>query len=261
MNKKLKTVLAVVLFTSLIPRVSWANDLKLCGVHWPPFTYSEKELLVNGISIEVYTEAFHRLNITFTAKEVPWPRCLDGVKKGDFDAIIDNVNRPPFLNGSHPTSIYPLAMYVRTDFPQTKFSWASMKGKTIGLVRGYGYTEKILNFQDWSLDKSVTDEMLLKKLNGGRYDYAIVDVFVAPIIADKFGFNIKALTPLVDSENLYLGFNKKHAELVKRYDTVIEQIIKDGTIDKIYQKYLPYSYKDLFNKASGDSFPLKQELE
>lgn len=232
--------------------ISWSEELRLCGVHWPPFSYSENERLVSGISVDINTEAFRRLGIKFTADDLPWPRCLDGVERGEYDAIIDNASRPNYVHGTNATSVYPLTIYVREDYPHREFTWESMNGKTVGVVRGYWYTESIRNFNGWFIDKSVTDEIVLRKLAGGRYDYAVSDIFVAPILAEKLGIKIKALAPLIDSSQLYLGFKEKHSKIAAKYDLTIKQMILDGTMDRIYLKYLPYSYKAIFEKYKND---------
>lgn len=250
-KKTISTLLFVAVFIlNSLDCVSIAEELKLCGVQWPPFTYSETGKIVKGISFEVYTEAFHRLNIKFKAQELPWPRCLKYVKEGKYDAVIDNAALKPFLYGKYPTGVYSLAMYVRHGFPQEKFLWEDIKGKKVGMVRGYDYTEKIVQFEGWKPDFAITDEMMLRKLQRNRYDYAICDIFAAPILADKLGIKIKMLTPLIDSTKLYLVFNKTHAEIVKKYDRAIGEMIKDGTMDMIFKKYFPYSYNEIMDMSN-----------
>jgi len=139
--KKMKNTIIITLFTILssFSHISYAEALKLCGVEWPPFTYSKEQKITKGISYDVYTEAFRRLQM---AVELPWKRCLQYVAEGKYDAVIDNAALEPFLYGQFPTAIYPLAIYVRQDFPQETFSWDDLQGKTVGMVLGYDYTER-----------------------------------------------------------------------------------------------------------------------
>lgn len=142
-------------------------------------------------------------------------------------------------------------MYVRQNFPQTTFSWEDMKGKFVGMVRGYDYTEKIKNFDGWVPIFSTTDELLIKKLHAKRYDYVILDIFAVPILSERLGIKIKMLTPLIDSTKLYLVFNKNNAEIAKEYDKVIGKMIQDGTMDSIYLKYLPNNYNEIMNMRAN----------
>ncbi|OQW92235.1 MAG: ABC transporter substrate-binding protein [Beggiatoa sp. IS2] len=227
--------------------LSGAEKLKLCGVEWPPFTHSKNGEIVNGISFDVYTEAFRRLQMDFETIEIPWSRCLKYVEDGEYDAVIDNAALEPFLYGKFPTAIYPLAIYVRHDFPQETFSWDEMKGKTVGMVRGYDYTEKVKQFEGWKKELADTDEQMLRKLQKNRYDYVVLDIFAAPILAKQLGIELKKLNPLIDVTTLYLVFGKHKAEIAKQYDQVIGKMIQEGLLDTIYKKYLPYSYTDLMN--------------
>ncbi|MCX4027746.1 transporter substrate-binding domain-containing protein [Endozoicomonas sp. SM1973] len=223
----------------------WAKELKLCGVEWPPFTYGENNRLVKGISIDVYKEAFPRMEMKFTADQLPWARCLKDVEDGYYDAVIDNANLPPYIVADTPTSVYPLGIYVRNDFPQDKFSWDSITGKSVAMVTAYDYTKKIAAFTGWKRVDFASDEKVLQALQLKRYNYALIDVFSAPILSKKVGIEIKLLKPVVDSTNLYLAFSPKNSHLVKQFDEAIKVMIKEGIMDIIYRKYISMSYSEV----------------
>lgn len=242
----MRTLIIIVLFVVFFPLSSMsAEKIKLCGVEWPPFTYAKDGKITKGVSPDIYTEAFHRLQLDFEAVELPWSRCLKFVENGNYDAVIDNAALEPFLYGKFPTAIYPLAIYVRQDFPQETFSWDDIKDKTVGMVLGYDYTEKVKKFTGWKPEFANTDEQMLKKLQKNRYDYVVLDIFAAPILAKQVDIELKRLNPLMDVTMLYLVFGKHQADLAKRYDQVIGALIQEGFLDTIYKKYLPYSYADL----------------
>ncbi|MCG9692333.1 transporter substrate-binding domain-containing protein [Vibrio sp. Isolate22] len=83
------------------------------------------------------------------------------VKMGRYDAVIDNASLQPFITGKNPTAHYALAIYVRSDFPQNDFSWEMLRGKVIGVVRGYDYTKSIRDFDGWIKEPTTTDELML----------------------------------------------------------------------------------------------------
>jgi polar amino acid transport system substrate-binding protein len=242
-----KVILVLVLFLIIGSPVS-AKEIKLCGVHWPPFTYSEGKTLVRGISIEIYTEAFKRLGMTFVADKLPWKRCLQSVKSDKHSAIIDaSARKGDYAAGKNPTSLYPLAVYVRADHPESTFSWDLMQGKSVGMVSGYYYTAKIEAFKGWKRENARSDEISMKKLIAKRYDYILSDILTAPILADKLNVKIKRLEPLIDKSNLFLVFNHKQKDLLEKYDATIKAMIDDGTIDKIYLSHLKNSYSEIKN--------------
>ena len=172
------------------------------------------------------------------------------MEQGEYDAVIDNAALDPYIYGRFPTAFYPLALYVRHDFPEHPFSWDIMKGKTVGMVLGYDYTEKVAQFTGWNKQFAETDEQMLSMLLNKRQYYVVLDVFSANELVEEG--KIKRLRPLIDTTNLYLVFNKQKKEVAQRYDEVIGQMIQDGTIDRIYEKYLPYSYSDLTEDFAAD---------
>lgn len=241
----------VILLTLSAMKVS-ANTgvVKLCGVEWPPFTYRSFEnpaVIDKGITYEIYTEAFRRLGLSFTTTILPWPRCLAATNKGLYDGIIDNADMPPFISGNHPTGVYSLAIFVKQDHPEMAFNWASMEGKTVGMVRGYSYTPKIKAFDGWVKQLAPNEEQLLRMLKGQRHNYVLLDIFSADILASKVGVDIKQLKPIVDSIHLHLTFSPENNAIAEQFDQTIKQMIDDGTIDNIYQKFLPYSYQELMD--------------
>ncbi len=231
-----------------------AGELKFCGVEWPPFTYAENGRIVRGISYDIFTEAFSRLEKSFRADLVPWPRCLKYVKGGMYDAVIDNRAMEPFVSGTTPTAVMPLAIYVRKDFPHDTFSWKLMEGRRVCMVRGYDYPEKILKFEGWKKDFANNEEQMLKVLKKGRYDYVLGDIFSAPILAEKIGADIRMLRPLIDSLLMYLCFNREQGDIMKEYDDTVREMIKDGTMDKIYRKYTQYSYSETMKLVSEEYY-------
>ena len=59
------------------------EDIKLCGVEWPPFTFVVQGKMVKGISLDVYREAFRRLSHNSSTSVLPWARCKLAVIQGD----------------------------------------------------------------------------------------------------------------------------------------------------------------------------------
>jgi len=229
------------------------DALRFCGVEWPPFTFVEKNEIVSGISFDIYQEAFGRIGKRFTANVLPWERCKAAVTQGtQYDAMIDNAALSPFIFGKHPTGVYPLVLFVRENFAASQFSWQEVTGKRVGMVRGYDYTESVLNFDGWIRDFATTDEQMISKLLVKRYDYILGDIFSTPIIAQKLGTKLKMLTPSVDATYTFLVFNESRGAILKQYDAAIKQMIIDGTMESIYQKY-GYSYDALMKLGSANS--------
>ncbi|MDX1694039.1 MAG: transporter substrate-binding domain-containing protein [Ketobacteraceae bacterium] len=229
-----------------------ADPVRLCGVEWPPFTKVREGKIVGGLSFDIYQEAFSRLGRGFVAYALPWPRCLRQVSEGNLDAVIDNDKLDPFIGGKHPTAVYPVAIYTRADHPTMAFSYQALEDKKVGMVRGYDYTPDIKQKMTWKPRYATDDQQLFRMLKAGRFDYVLADIFSAEIHAANAGLEVRRLEPVVDSTFLYLVFNARHAELVKQYDHVIGQMIEEGVLDKLYLRYLPFSYQQVLSLVNSD---------
>jgi polar amino acid transport system substrate-binding protein len=227
------------------------ETLSICGVSWPPFTHSDKKgSLAKGISIDIYTEAFRRLNIKPYFIEIPWIRCERGVQTGEFQAIIDNASLPDYTHPSTPTSFYPLVAYVKNASQLKQFSWKQMEKLTVGKVRGYDYTAAISAYSKWNIIEANSEEQLVSLLEGGRVDIAILDYFYGPILVKEKGSRIRALEPVMDSTPLYLDFNLKFESLAVALDKVLQELLIEGFLDDVYARYLGESYSAIKQKSS-----------
>lgn len=229
--------------------------LRFCDTTWPPFTYGvENGRITKGVSFEILTEAFRRLNMQFQIDVMPWERCLMKVEAGTYDGVLDANNQSPnFIHGINPTSVYPTAIYVRKDFKENKLSWEKLRGKKVGLVKDYEYPQSIMtNNVGFIPDKSQDGAAMMRKLKINRYDYIVSDIFSAQPNAQEVGVDIKMLPPILEVDNLYLTFNNSHEGLMKKFDDVFGEMIKEGTADALYRKYLPYTYHEAVNLKTED---------
>jgi polar amino acid transport system substrate-binding protein len=223
-----------------------ADTIKLCGVEWLPFTMGEQ--LDHGISIEINQEAFKRMGHTASISNVPWKRCIDEVREGKFDAMIDAGDVRGFSFPKNPTTIYALSFWVRADAPDTTYKGVeSLKGKKVGLVLGYTYSPEIDKIKEWNVDRVTDDETNLKKLAARRVDYIANDIVSCPLVAKRLGItNIRPLLPPFNVYPLGLSFGPKSLKkFAADYDKAIEGMLKDGTIETIYAKYSTIRYSEL----------------
>ncbi len=56
---------------------------------------------------------------------------------------------------------------------------------------------------------------------------------------------LRALMPTHSADRLYPSFGRERAELHRRIDAVLAQMLRDGTVERVYQRVLGISYTDL----------------
>ncbi|OGR11481.1 MAG: hypothetical protein A2277_13235 [Desulfobacterales bacterium RIFOXYA12_FULL_46_15] len=93
MNKK---KYLVCLFIILIPFSGYCRDpinIVTDSAYWYPYTYSEDNQ-AKGIHIDMVQKALANLNHTRNFHPRPWKRALDGMKNGEFDAVVSASYKP-----------------------------------------------------------------------------------------------------------------------------------------------------------------------
>lgn len=229
-----------------------ADPVKICAIDWPPYTFAGNDhkanQIVKGISYEIVSEVFNRLDKSFTMEVLPWARCLKLVKDGSYDGIMDDSDPADQLRPA--TGFYPLAIYVPQDASEAVFNWQNMNKKVVGMVNGYAYTQAITDFDGWEKRLVVRDEQLIHMLKTGRLNYILMDIFSAPILAKQHRVSVKPLLPLVDSTKLHLVFSENRQLLSKAFDEQVKELISEGVLDRVYLKYLDKSYREIHLMSS-----------
>jgi polar amino acid transport system substrate-binding protein len=239
-----------VIITTILLLIATANaaakTLKICGTDWPPSTIVENNQITKGYSVEIYKEAFKRLQMDFEINIVPWKRCIKWVTAGTYDAVIDtSAANKGLIIGQHPNSFSQLAIYVRQDSPETQYIPENLTKHWVGIVRGYTNYLKVAKENNWKAKEALNEENMFTMLNKGRFNYAFSDIRSTQALSKKLGIQFKRLKPLVVTDTFYLGFSPNNKALSKRYDATLGEMIKEGFLDKVYKKYLSKTYQEM----------------
>jgi len=226
---------------------SWAQNktINLVADSWPPF--SDKNSPSGGLSVEIAKEALKERGYSIRVHFVPWPRALQEIASGASDVLpevwLTHSNRE-FLHCSEPYAYNDLKFIKKkgSDFEYQGLD--SLKGKTVGVVRDYGYTDEF-DMSTVFKKEGVTDQILnIKKLLAGRIDLAIDDPVVVERLVKsesedlfkeiEFTKNSLALVPLYFCAGKSSGKNK---EIVTDFNSGLERMKNDGTYDRLLKKY------------------------
>lgn len=236
--------LATAIFFSVTIR---ADNLKACYEEWPPYTSSATKTSAIGITIEALETALEPFGHTITYYAMPYARC-------DAEAAAGNIDIAFFLpansiNNMQQNTVnmawWILGAFVPQDSSHKRYTGLqAFKGKTIGMVIGYEYTEEIENYTGWRKD-SVSDAVVnMKKLHLHRLDLVIDDVPWALDLMAKEQLNIRLLQPVIAALPNYISFGDKLKDNIEVIDKTLSAMENDGRLDALYQKYTGKSYAD-----------------
>lgn len=221
------------------------HTVTIATLDWLP--YVGESLQEYGFTAAIVRAAFERSGYKVVFSFMPWARGLQETEAGKYDAIFpayyseDRVEKyiytKPFSNG-------PLVFYKKKGASIQYTTLEGLKPYRIGVVRGFVNTAEFDAADYLQKEEVDTDEQNLRKLALGRLDLVVVDKFVAQtILSTTFTEGKNALEPVeppLDLKPLYLMLSRQIPDgqaLADAFDKGLEEIVKDGTFDKILARF------------------------
>ena len=239
MNKLLLPILFVLgSFAAHAATITAAQD------PWAPFV--QKDTSSPGVSVEIIVEAFKTQGHTVNFKIMPWSRSLEEVKAGRVDVLVATwytEDRTSYLKYSEPYLENSLKFIKRSGDSFEYSGIDSLKGKTVGIVRNYGYGDEFLNAKAFKKPEANDIVSNAKKLTAKRIDLTLEDELVAKSTLSNAGMNLSdfAFTNNALSVNplhVTMGLaNPNHSEYINAFNKGLAEIKSNGTFDKILAKY------------------------
>ena len=239
MNKfKLSVICMLFSFAAHAATITAAQD------PWAPFV--QKDASSPGVSVEIIVEAFKTQGHTVDFKIMPWSRSLEEVKAGRVDVLVATwytEDRTSYLKYSDPYLENSLKFIKRSGDSFEYNGIDSLKGKTVGIVRNYGYGDEFLNAKTFKKPESNDFVSNAKKLTAKRIDLTLEDELVAKSTLSNAGMNLSdfAFTNNALSVNplhVTMGLaNPNHSEYINAFNKGLAEIKSNGTFDKILARY------------------------
>ena len=238
-------VLAWVLFLLLAPALASAELLRLVANPWPPF--NDRELPCKGVASDLVEQALKRAGYTTSYAEVPWERAVLGLKRGDYDVLINawySADRAEYGHFSSPYLVNRLRFIQRKGSNIRFENLADLYTHSIAVVRGYAYSAGFDSDPQLRKVGVGSFEIAARMLHAGRVQLALEDELVARYhlgrelnsIRDELEF-----LPLPLSENgLHILVRRSHAEhqeIASRFDKAIQEMSSDGSYAETLRRH------------------------
>ncbi|MBF0573714.1 MAG: transporter substrate-binding domain-containing protein [Desulfamplus sp.] len=212
---------------------------------YPPFVDPEDPK--EGLSLVIIRAAYKNQGYTVKMEYVPWARAEALTIQGKYDILPDvwmNDENKKSMMFSEPYAVNTVKFIKRVDDPFEYNGLESLKGKKIGTVRGYNYSDAFQASKDF-IREDVADVMTnIKKLVAKRIDLTLEDDIVARVIISKADLpmlqQIKFTENSITSNNLYVSSgiaNPRHKELIEAFNKGLAEIKANGEFAKIFESY------------------------
>lgn len=216
----------------------------VCDV-WPPYQAKAGDE-VSGFSTEVIKTVYAEMGVPMApVKAYPWKRALEFIQHGHVDGLFSANHTPE----RELYALFPDEMLVESPWviwsrgSERINSLEDIKGKTIGVVMGYSYTEEFWKFIETYcvVDRVTTDEINFRKLENGRIFATVAEYGNGQHLVKKYGFDsIKAQREIVlKKDGLYLMFNRKTVseDFVSKFSQKLKQFKQTQKYARLYEQY------------------------
>lgn len=252
-TKILKIFIFTIIATSVFPNFILAeNNMTIAHPDFYPFFAKNQNGETEGIFYEIITEAIdQRMNIHVEWFQMPWKRCQHQVHIGKFDAMVTvpTKQRLSYCE-THPVPFFrkELKLFTYKGHSQTK---RIQQIKTIAEIKKGGYTVITYGGNGWNQNNisSVgipffeTSEVhnIWKMLASKRGDVVIEWPVGAKAGIDKSGVADKIIetggTLASMPFHLLIGKQSNFKFILTRFNSIIEDMLNDGSIEKIISEY------------------------
>jgi lysine-arginine-ornithine-binding protein len=218
---------------------------------YAPFNFIDNKGNVKGFDIDVAKEICKEIKANCTFKTQAWDGIIPGLLYKKYDVIAASMSitkkRQKKVLFTIPYYTEYASFFVPKSSKITNFDKDSLKGKTIGVQKGTIH----LNYLEGEYKDSVkikeygTQEQANLDLESGRVDLVLGAEIVLSEWNTKFGKNKFELRGPKIADLKYYGpgagiaFRKKDKVLKEKFDMALNNMKKDGRMNKIWKKYFP----------------------
>lgn len=244
----MKKFFAALSFTAVLltlPAGVMAEKLVFATADWPPYIM-RKEGKPSGLNTETVLELCRRLGFEAEIRILPWKRALMYVRKGEADAVFaprKTEERAKFMYYmSEPLNMERTVIVARKGSGIRAKRLDDLKGKVVGVVRGYTYGPELDNYQGFQRkDPCRDDRQMVKKFASSRFPLIVSsDEGVSKYLCKQAGVEIETVYVLSEIPS-YIAFSRTLGEkgktLAEKFSRVLRELKEEGVVRKIEAEY------------------------
>lgn len=246
----MKKVLSIVLAITLVALVAVgfaackkeeAKDTLVMATNaeFPPYEFHEGDEIV-GIDAEIAKAIADKLGMELKIEDVAFDSIIPGVQAGKYDmgmagmTVTDERLQSVNFSTSYAKGVQVVIVKDGSDIKTVD----DIAGKKIGVQTSTtGDIYATDDFGEENITKYDNGAMAVQALVAGKVDCVIIDNEPAKnYVAANEG--LKILETSYVEEDYAICFNKDNAELQEKVNKALEELIADGTVKSIVDKYI-----------------------
>ncbi|STQ90705.1 amino acid ABC transporter substrate-binding protein (PAAT family) [Iodobacter fluviatilis] len=221
---------------------------------WPPYHFKDEKGRMQGLAVEVLQALAKRVDCPLQFAQMPWKRTLNELAQGKADLAMEVLKTPErertmlFSRAYRPSNVH---FFVRKKDGRWSFNTLAELSKlgpvALGVSRGDSYGVAL---DQWLktppagviVDVAPTMAINLIKLQHGRVDLLLGDLLAtqAAIYDLKLADELAPLAQEWPTQEAYFAFSRVSVSqpVFQAFQQALEDLIKDGTLKQIQQRYL-----------------------
>lgn len=261
MRRVIEVIAAAVALITVAGGSAVAQDTLKAGTEctYFPFNFRDSDGTLKGYDVDVGNELAKRLNFKIEWVCQKWDGMLPSLLANKFDLILASLSiteerrqKIDFSVGyrlSIGQFVGPKAKALKLFKDDKTPDVAAFKGVRVGLQRATTYDNWITaKVPDATLVRYDTVEQMYLELKAGRVDVIMTNPMKTHLefLSKPDGAGYEVIGPQIDEEKYFgtgagVGIRKGEEALLKRIDTALIDMKKDGTLEKFSKTYFPFS--------------------
>lgn len=207
---------------------------------FPPYEFYDDNNKIVGIDAEIVREIGKKLGVKVNLKDMDFSSIIASVESGKLDGGIAGItateDRKKNVNFSNTYGKSVQKVIVKKDSSYKNPD--DLKGKKISSQLGSTGEAAAKDTYGEENVQSFTKNMdAIVALNSGKVDAVVLDEQAA----DKFASandKLRVLEKDLAKDEYAIALDKKNDKLLEEVNKAIDELEKDGTLDKIFEKYM-----------------------
>jgi signal transduction histidine kinase/ActR/RegA family two-component response regulator len=218
-----------------------------------PYSFYDKDGNPSGLNIELATEIANRMNKKVRIVLGTWPQCKQRIKSGEADVLL---GLEIFADSSKTSTLKTIPIShdtIKIYGKDTITDVGSLYGKKVA-VASQSIITKLFELNCDYVEYNTNTE-ILEAVDKGEVDYGICHASVASKIIQREGLDLVPSVTLMESFPAF-GIRETAPELKEPINLVIKDMSDDGTISRLYDKWIATnienkSFKTVFESNVG----------
>jgi polar amino acid transport system substrate-binding protein len=221
---------------------AWAATFEVGFYDYPPMMIEAER---SGIYQDIFNELSKLTGDTFNVQYYPYPRIGLLFANGQLD--IEPGVYPGWMKGHAIPGVFSIPFGKVVDVmvfaPGKAFPVKSpddLRGKSVGLVRGYAYPDLKALVEAGQIDRrnGLNEAQLLEMLSKLRFDQVIVNKAIAQYNLIKVPeYRYLEIGDVMSTFDVSMRVHPQQEAWLPKLDAAIQKLKQDGVIEKIYAKY------------------------